>query len=230
MRILVVEDDPALRLGIRRMLQSEGWQVDVVTDGELALTAVATADYDAAVLDLGLPRRDGMQVLRAWREQRRDLAVLILTARDELGQRVQGLNDGADDFLAKPFESPELVARLRAITRRRSKGLATNLLRIGSLSFDTESRELRCGDERLPLSPREAALVELLMASPGKAVPKSRIVSAMSTWETDFSANAVEIYILKLRRKLAGSGVAIVTVRGVGYAMEPEQGPEPEQP
>ncbi len=226
MRILVVEDDPALRLGIRRMLQSEGWQVDVVTDGELALTAVATADYDAAVLDLGLPRRDGMQVLRAWREQRRDLAVLILTARDELGQRVQGLNDGADDFLAKPFESPELVARLRAITRRRSKGLATNLLRIGAFSFDTESRELRCGDERLPLSPREAALVELLMASPGKAVPKSRIVSAMSTWETDFSANAVEIYILKLRRKLAGSGVAIVTVRGVGYAMEaePEQG------
>ncbi|WP_343590365.1 response regulator transcription factor [Paracidovorax wautersii] len=223
MRILVVEDDPALRLGIRRMLQSEGWQVDVVTDGELALTAVATADYDAAVLDLGLPRRDGLQVLRSWREQRRDLAVLILTARDELSQRVQGLNDGADDFLAKPFESVELVARLRAITRRRGKGLATNLLRIGALSFDTESRELRRGEERLPLSPREAALVELLMASPGKAVPKNRIVSAMSTWETDFSANAVEIYILKLRRKLADSGVAIVTVRGVGYAMEAEQ-------
>ncbi|MBF9266656.1 response regulator [Paracidovorax cattleyae] len=204
------------------MLQSEGWQVDVASDGELALTAVATADYEAAVLDLGLPRRDGFEVLRRWREQRRDLAVLILTARDELDQRVRGLNEGADDFLAKPFEAQELVARLRAITRRRSKGLMTNVLRIGDLSFDTESRELRLREERLPLSPREAALVELLMASPGKAVAKSRIVSAMSTWETDFSANAVEIYILKLRRKLAGSGVAIVTVRGVGYAMEAE--------
>jgi DNA-binding response OmpR family regulator len=220
MRILVIEDDPALRLGIRRTLQSEGWQVDVATDGDQALAATATADYDAAVLDLGLPRRNGFEVLRDWRDARRDLAVLILTARDELDQRVRGLNEGADDFLAKPFEPEELVARLRAITRRRRTGLATNLLRLGRLSFNTESRELRLNDERVALSPREAALVELLMTSPGTAVPKSRIVSTMSTWETDFSANAVEIYILKLRRKLADCGVAIVTVRGVGYAME----------
>ncbi len=220
MRVLLVEDDPALRLGIARVLQGEGWQVDVATDGELALTATALAPYDAAVLDLGLPRRDGFEVLRRWREARLDLAVLILTARDELSNRVRGLNDGADDFLAKPFESEELVARLRAITRRRRKG-TTNLLTLGALSFNTDSRELRRGEERIALSPREAALVELLMASPGTAVPKARIISAMSSWETNFSANAVEIYVLKLRRKLVDCGVGIVTVRGVGYAMEP---------
>ncbi|MCJ0762880.1 response regulator transcription factor [Variovorax terrae] len=219
MRVLVVEDDPALRLGIRRALQAEGWQVDVAADGELALAATATEPYDAAVLDLGLPRRNGLEVLRHWRGRGLELAVLILTARDELQDRLQGLNGGADDYLAKPFEAEELVARLRAIMRRR-RGGASNLLHVGELSFNTSSRELRHREERLALSPREAALVELLMASPGAAVPKSRIISAMSSWESNFSANAVEIYILKLRRKLAATGVTIVTVRGVGYALE----------
>ena len=221
MRILVVEDDAALRLGISRMLQAEGFQVDTVADGELALSAAGLADYDAAVLDLGLPRRDGFEVLRHWRSRGLDLAVLVLTARDELPNRVKGLNEGADDYLAKPFESEELVARLRAITRRRGAGSSgSNLLRVGRLSFHTDSRELRHGEERLPLSPREAALVELLMSSPGTTVPKSRIVSAMSSWESNFSPNAVEIYVLKLRRKLADCGVTITTVRGVGYVLE----------
>jgi DNA-binding response OmpR family regulator len=220
MRILVVEDDPALRLGIVRTLQAEGWQVDAVTDGEYALAATATETYDAAVLDLGLPRRDGFGVLQHWRDARQPLAVLILTARDELPDRLRGLNGGADDYLTKPFEPEELVARLRAVARRR-QGSASNLLTVGALQFNTDSRELRLRDERLPLTPREAALIELLMASPGTAVPKSRIASAMSSWEANFSPNLVEIYILKLRRKLVDAGVAIVTVRGVGYAMEP---------
>ena len=219
MRVLVVEDDPALRLGICRMLQAEGWQVDAVVDGEFALAATATQTYDAAVLDLGLPRRDGLSVLRHWRAHGHALAVVILTANDGLPNRLRGLNDGADDYLAKPFEPEELVARLRAVTRRRH-GSSTNWLAVGALRFNTDNRELRCHDERLPLSPREAALVELLMASAGVAVPKSRIISAMSSWESNFSANAVEIYILKLRRKLAVAGVNIVTVRGVGYALE----------
>ncbi|QHI98619.1 response regulator [Xylophilus rhododendri] len=219
MRVLLVEDDPALRLGISRVLQAEGWQVDAVADGGLALTATAVAPYDAAVLDLGLPRHDGFEVLRQWRELKLDFAVMILSARDELGNRVRALNEGADDFLAKPFESEELVARLRAIHRRRRQGV-TNVLSLGGLSFNTDSRELRHGSERVALSPRETALVELLMASPGQAVPKARIVSTMSNWETSFTANAVEIYVLKLRRKLAGCGVNILTVRGVGYAME----------
>lgn len=219
MRVLVVEDDPALRLGLSRMLQAEGWQVDAVTDGEFALTATATEHYDAAVLDLGLPRRAGLEVLRQWRAQGKDLAVIILTASDGLQNRLRGLNEGADDYLAKPFEPEELVARLRAISRRR-RGSSSNLLVAGALSFNTDTRELRRGEERLQLSPREAALVELLMASPGTAVPKSRIISAMSSWESNFSANAVEIYILKLRRKLAGAGVNILTLRGVGYVLE----------
>ena len=219
MRVLLVEDDPALRLGVTRALQAEGWQVDAVTDGEFALAATATEAYDAAVLDLGLPRRDGFSVLRHWRAAGNDLAVVILTASDDLPNRLRGLNDGADDYLPKPFEPEELIARLRAVTRRR-RGNSSNLLAVGALVFNTDSRELRCRDERLPLSPREAALVELLMASAGTAVPKSRIISAMSSWESNFSANGVEIYILKLRRKLAVAGVNIVTVRGVGYAME----------
>ncbi|MFT3812048.1 MAG: response regulator transcription factor [Acidovorax sp.] len=223
MRVLVVEDDPALRLGLSRTLQAEGWQVDAVTDGEFALAATATEQYDAAVLDLGLPRRGGLEVLRQWRAQSRtqDLAVVILTASDGLQSRLRGLNEGADDYLAKPFEPEELVARLRAVARRR-RGGSSNLLTAGALSFNTDTRELRHGEERLSLSPREAALVELLMASPGTAVPKSRIISAMSSWESNFSANSVEIYVLKLRRKLAGAGVNIVTLRGVGYALEIE--------
>ena len=219
MRVLVVEDDPALRLGISRMLQAEGWQVDAVTDGEYALSATATQDYDAAVLDLGLPRRGGLDVLARWRGQGKDLAVLILTANYGVSSRVQGLNNGADDYLAKPFEPDELVARLRAITRRRS-GNASNMLSLGQLHFNTDTKELYCDQERLALSPREAALLELLLSSKGSAVPKARIISAMSSWESNFSANSVEIYVLKLRRKLAPAGVNIVTIRGVGYALE----------
>lgn len=220
MRILLVEDDPALRLGIRRVLESEGWQVDPVGDGELALTATATEKYDVAVLDINLPRLDGFSVLRHWRDRGLQMPVLVLTARDELADRVRGLDTGADDYLAKPFETEELLARLRAIWRR-YRGTSSNLVRLGDLSFDLTTREFKYQDERITLSPREAALLELLITSPGKTVPKSRIISAMSSWEADFSANAVEIYVLKLRRKLSRTGIHIVTVRGVGYMLEP---------
>lgn len=220
MRILLVEDDHALRLGVRRVLESEGMQVDAVLDGEQALAATATESYDLAVLDINLPRRSGFEVLQCWRGGGLALPVLMLTARDELSDRVRGLNAGADDYLAKPFESVELLARIRAILRRH-RGSSSNVLRINDLSFDTSSRELKFKGDRITLSPREAALVELLMSSPGKAVPKARIVSTMSSWEAEFSANAVEIYIFKLRRKLSHTGVSILTVRGVGYTMEP---------
>jgi two-component system OmpR family response regulator len=219
MRILVVEDDPALRLGLKRTLLAEGWQVDAVEDGELALSATATASYDLAVLDLNLPRRDGIHVLMSWRESHQNHPVLILSARDELQDRVRGLNGGADDYLIKPFEPSELVARIRAIARRRF-GNSINLLQVGNLVLDAQTRELRCHDQEISLTPRERALMELLMASGEKPVPKSRIISTMSSWESDFSANAVEIYILKLRRKLEHSGVSILTVRGVGYALK----------
>ena len=218
MRVLIVEDDPALRLGIRRALQAEGWQVDAVEDGEKALTATRVQQYDAAVLDLGLPRLDGLSVLSAWRSQNQDLSVLVLTARDALEDRVEGLNRGADDYLGKPFEPEELVARLRAVARRRV-GRVAPVLRLGRLSFTPLGRELRCDGVEVALSAREAALIELLMASPDKAVTKSRIIASMSSWEAEFSPNSVEIYVMRLRRKLVGSGVKIETVRGVGYRM-----------
>jgi DNA-binding response OmpR family regulator len=219
MRVLIVEDYSALRLGLKRTLLSEGWQVDTVDNGELALAATATEAYDIAVLDLSLPKIDGITVLKEWRAKGLKHAVLILTARDELQDRVLGLNSGGDDYLTKPFEAPELIARIRAIVRRRT-GAMSQVLSAGDVSFNTESRELFFKDSRILVSPREAALLELLLGASGKAVPKSRIVSAMSSWDTNFSTNSVEIYILKLRRKLADTGVSILTVRGTGYVLE----------
>lgn len=216
MRILIVEDDSALRLGIRRILQAEGWHVDAAENGEQALAATQAANYSVAVLDLGLPRMDGLTVLKLWREQGLGMPVVILTARDELSDRVTGLNAGADDYMAKPFEPEELVARLRALLRR-SPQMMNHRFSLGELSYDPQDRSLRIAGQPVGLSAREAALMELLMAQPDKAVPKSRIVSSMSDWESEFSHNSVEIYIMRLRRKIAGSGAQIRTVRGVGY-------------
>ena len=223
MRILIVEDDPALRLGIRRALQAEGWQADAVEDGPKALTATATEAYDAAVLDLGLPRLDGLSVLDRWRAQGLDLSVLVLTARDDLEQRVEGLNRGADDYLGKPFDASELVARLRALARRRG-GQPSPVLRLGPLAYTPATREALCDGQPLALSAREAGLIELLLQSPGKVVAKSRIVASMSSWHTEFSPNSVEIYVMRLRRRLAGSGLRIETVRGLGYRLSDSAG------
>jgi DNA-binding response OmpR family regulator len=221
MRILIVEDDPALKLGLKRRLLDEGWQVDAVDNGELAIEAAHVAHYDFAVLDINLPRKSGFEVLSAWRQAQHNHPVLILTARDELSDRLTGLNGGADDYLTKPFEVEELVARIRVIARRRA-GTSVNQLQVGPLCFDIQSRQLLCANDTIALTPREAALMELLMTTPNKAVTKQRIVAAMSSWESDFSANAVEIYVMKLRRKLVDKGVRIETIRGVGYALELE--------
>ena len=221
MRILVVEDDSALRLGLRRTLLSEGWQVDVVADGSLALSATATADFDLVVLDLNLPRINGMDVLKMWRQSHKTHSVLILSARDESLDRIAGLNEGADDYLIKPFEPAELVARIRAIMRR-TRGQTVNIIKLGRLTFNTETRELTSDSVNIALTPRESALVELLISAEGNPVSKTRIISTMSSWEADFSSNAVEIYILKLRRKLIDTDVTIKTIRGFGYSMQTE--------
>jgi DNA-binding response OmpR family regulator len=221
MRILVVEDDPALRLGLRRTLLSEGWQVDEVADGSLALSATVTADFDLVVLDLNLPRLSGMDVLKTWRQSHKTHSVLILSARDESLDRIAGLNEGADDYLIKPFEPAELVARIRAIMRR-MRGQTVNIIKLGRLTFNTETRELNSDSFKIALTSRESALVELLISADGNPVSKTRIMSTMSSWEADFSSNAVEIYILKLRRKMIDTNVTIKTIRGFGYSMQTE--------
>jgi len=219
MRILLVEDDPALSLGVARALEREGWGVDVLNDGEQAAAHGLVDQFDLAILDLGLPKRDGMEVLRSWRGRGAKLPVLLLTARDELGDRVQGLNAGADDYLVKPFDLPELVARLRAL-KRRAEGRITETLSLGELTLDLAHRELMHRGERVRLSPRELALTELLMQRAGRLVPKESIVATLSSWESDFSENSVEVYVHRLRKRFADLGVAIKTVRGFGYVME----------
>jgi len=219
MRILLVEDDPALSLGVARGLEREGWQVDVLHDGEQAMTEGVMGQYDLGILDLGLPRRDGMEVLRHWRAKGIRMPVLLLTARDELSDRVQGLDAGADDYLVKPFDLPELLARIRAL-KRRAQGRIDEVLQLGELKLDIAHRELTHHGQRISLSPRELALTELLMQKAGRVVPKDSIVARMSSWEADFSENSVEVYVHRLRKRFAALGVVIRTVRGFGYVME----------
>ena len=219
MRVLLVEDDRALSLGICHALESEGWSVDWLADGEQAVSIGVEGEHDLAILDLGLPRKSGMDVLRAWRARGARLPVLLLTARDQLADRVAGLDAGADDYLVKPFDLPELLARLRAL-RRRAAGRLEEKLTLGALEMDTADRELRWNNQRVSLSPRELALTELLLQKAGRVVTKESIVARLSSWEADFSENSVEVYIHRLRKRFAELGVVIKTVRGFGYVME----------
>ncbi len=226
MRILLVEDDRAVALGVQHALEREGWRVDVLADGEQALAEGLSGQHDLAVLDLGLPRRGGLEVLRHWRAHGARLPVLLLTARDELADRVQGLDAGADDYLVKPFDLPELLARLRAL-QRRAAGRTGETITLGGLELDVAGRELRHRGERVALSPRELALTELLMGKAGRVVTKDSIVARLSSWEADFSENSVEVYVHRLRKRFADLGVVIKTVRGFGYVMEAGEGASP---
>ncbi|HLL09876.1 MAG TPA: response regulator transcription factor [Rubrivivax sp.] len=223
MRVLLVEDDRALCLGIQHALEREGWRVDVLADGEQAAQVGLQAEHSLAILDLGLPRKGGMEVLRHWRAHGVAMPVLLLTARDDLADRVQGLDAGADDYLVKPFDLPELLARLRAL-RRRAAGRVEDKLVFGDLEMDLTDRELRFRGERVGLSPRELALTELLLHKAGRVVTKDSIVARLSSWEADFSENSVEVYVHRLRKRFADLGVVIKTVRGFGYVLEAAEG------
>jgi two-component system, OmpR family, response regulator len=222
-RVLLVEDDRALSLGVQHALEAEGWRVDVLADGEQAVGVGQQGEHDMAVLDLGLPRKSGMDVLREWRARGVRLPVLLLTARDQLADRVAGLDAGADDYLVKPFDLPELLARLRAL-RRRAAGRLEEKLTLGGLELDLADRELRFNGARVPMSPRELALAELLLGKAGRVVTKESIVARLSSWEADFSENSVEVYVHRLRKRFADLGVVIRTVRGFGYVMECAEG------
>lgn len=221
MRVLVIEDDIILGRALQDFLIEQGCAVDWLESGEQAPGAVAGQAYDVLLLDLNLPGMGGLDVLRQLREQGQDVPVLILTARDGLDDRVAGLDAGADDYVTKPFELRELAARVRAMARRRA-GVTQSNLEVGPLSFDMAGREVRVGDKRLALSVRELSVLEMLMARAGRVVTKRQIVNSLSAWDADFSENAVEVYVYRLRKRLEGSGATIQTVRGFGYLLEVE--------
>ena len=219
MRVLLTEDDPTLGHALQEYLIEQGHAVDWLQEGNGVLEALTALDYDLLLLDLNLPGMSGLEVLRQLRAQGQQVPVLILTANDGVSDRVSGLDAGADDSLTKPFERAELGARVRAFARRRA-GHTRPFVEAGPLVLDTVTREVRAGGKRLSLSGRELSVLEMLMTRTGRVVTKQQIVNALSAWDADFSENAVEVYVYRLRKRLDGSGAAIHTVRGFGYLLD----------
>ncbi|HEX3592732.1 MAG TPA: response regulator transcription factor [Pseudonocardiaceae bacterium] len=227
MRILVVDDDRAVRESLRRSLQFNGYQVDLASDGQQALDSVVAQRPDAMVLDVMMPRLDGLEVCRRLRGTGDDLPILVLTARDAVSDRVAGLDAGADDYLPKPFALEELLARLRALLRRaaaESDSLASDAppaMKFADLELDPGTRDVRRGERSISLTRTEFALLELFMAHPKQVLTRSRILE--DVWGYDFptSGNALEVYVGYLRRKTEADGESrlIHTVRGVGYVL-----------
>jgi two-component system, OmpR family, response regulator len=225
MRILVAEDDAILADGVTRSLRQSGYAVDWVKNGAEADSALDTHNFDLLILDIGLPKVSGLDVLKRLRARDSRVPVLILTALDGVNDRVRGLDAGADDYLAKPFDLSELEARVRALVRRGMAGGPT-LLRHGPLSYDQVGRVARLGGEALDLSAREVSLLEIFLQRAGRLVSKDQLVSHLCEWGEEVSANAIEVYVHRLRKKLEPGGVRIVTVRGLGYSLEkPESRP-----
>lgn len=216
MRVLLVEDDELLGDGLRSALLRDGHAVEWLTDGEHARRAVAQADaWDVVLLDLGLPRRDGMDVLRVMR-QHSSVPVIILTARDRVEDRIEGLDAGADDYLAKPFDIAELKARLRAVSRRHA-GRATTEVAHGDLVLLPDSQEATWQGRRIELTRREFMLLSVLVENAGRVLTRDRLEQALYGWSEDVDSNALEVHIHHLRKKLAPDFIR--TVRGVGYSV-----------
>ena len=218
MRILVVEDDALVADAIRRGLSAVGYAVDQVSSAEDAERAFNNSTFDLAVVDIGLPGASGLVLLQRMRRSGSALPVLILTARDALADRVNALDLGADDYLVKPFELPELAARCRALIRR-SRSTASAELTIGHMSLDLASHRVVVNGAVIDLTPREWAVLECLALNAGRVVAKERLVQTIATWAEEIGANAIEVYVSRLRVKL-GSSVPIRTVRGVGYRLD----------
>ncbi len=218
MKILVVEDDPKIRSFIRRGLKEQGFAVEVCGDGDQGLSHAISAAFDAIVLDIMLPGRDGLSLLRELRERKNAVPVILLTARSSLAERVEGLGLGADDYLTKPFYMEELIARLHAVVRR-SSGEPVSVLRVADLVVDLISREVKRGEDELELTAREFNLLQLLMRSPGRVLTRTQILEHVWGYDFDPQTNVVDVYIRRVRRKIdrGDSPSLIETVRGVGY-------------
>lgn len=214
MRILYVEDDELLGDSVNAALSSEGYAVDWLTEGNLVVSALKLRDYDLLLLDLGLPGVSGIEVLRTLRDKGLETPVLILTARDNLSDKVEGLDAGADDYLTKPFEMDELFARVRSMLRRR--GSKAPLLLAGELALDPASRKVVFkGDPIDSITAKEYAILEILLRNRGRFVTKSRLLEGCNNWDEEVESNTVEVYISRLRKRFGHE--LIQTMRGVGY-------------
>ena len=214
MRILLVEDDRMIGESVRKALKASGLAVDWVRDGAAADTTLATERFDAVLLDLGLPQLDGMDVLRRLRARHDTTPVIVLTARDALAARVAGLDAGADDYLVKPFELDELLARLRVVVRRQA-GRADSVVQVGDVTLDASSRQVARAGKPVALSAREFALLEALMLRPGAILSRAQLEDRLYGWGDEVESNAITVFVHQLRRKLGED--FIHTVRGVGY-------------
>ncbi len=224
MKLLLVEDDPTMQATLHRALSRRGMEVTPVGDGRAALAQWAAQPPDAVVLDLTLPGLDGLQVLQQARTRGLRTPVIILTARGTVGDRIMGLNSGADDYLPKPFDLDELEARLRALVRRSADPMASNALppsvqQIGAIRYDTNSGAIYLNGEVMELTPRELALMHALLAQPGHAVTKERLYELVFPGQLDVQYEAIEVVVYRLRKKLTGTGLTLMTLRGLGYLL-----------
>ncbi len=223
MQLLLVEDDPTMQATLHRALTRRGMEVTAVGDGRAALSQWTALQPDAVILDLTLPGLDGLQVLQQARSRGLRTPVLILTARGTVGDRVMGLNAGADDYLPKPFDLDELEARLRALVRRSADPavapLAPSTVQIGAIRYDKDSGALDLHGEVMELTPRELALMHALLAQPGHAVTKERLYELVFPGQLDVQYEAIEVVVYRLRKKLAGTGLTLMTLRGLGYLL-----------
>ncbi len=218
MRLLLIEDDKGLAHGIAAGLAQSGYSVDAAGSGAEAWKLVRAGHFDIGILDLGLPDTDGIHLLRDLRDAGIDFPVLILSARDALGDRIRGLDVGADDYMVKPFALAEIEARLRALLRR--KGAETRWQQLGSLRLDMVARQALADGEDIDLTAREISILAVLMAHPGKVVSKQSLFDAVFTHETDSAPNALEVHISRLRQKLRYAQVTVRSLRGLGYRIE----------